>query len=185
MSKSNIVTRVRYKKDVNFQRLVGGWCKYVSKDGADGKSLSDLSSVDEFYQKEFDVFDNTKEVEENYIWGKDGDVTKKQILKDLPKDESGRMWTLVVSFPPDFAIDNELKTKQDYYLLTKSIMPRFILDNDFDLTNTLWYASLHRDTDNPHLHITIFEKEQRRKKDTLERTSLIILHFSKNKIIIF
>lgn len=172
MSKSNIVTRVRYKKDINFQRLVGGWCKYVSKDGADGKSLKDLSSVDEFYQKEFNVFDSTKEIGENYIWGKDGDITKQEILKDLPKDESGRMWTLVVSFPPDFAMDNGLKTKQDYYLLTKAIMPKFILDNDFDLTNTLWYASLHRDTDNPHLHITIFEKEQRRKKDTLEKTSL-------------
>ena len=45
---SNIVTRVRYKKDVNFQRLVGGWCKYVSKDGADTKSLGDLSSVNEY-----------------------------------------------------------------------------------------------------------------------------------------
>ena len=31
---SNIVAIVRYKKNVNFQKLVGGWCKYVSKDGA-------------------------------------------------------------------------------------------------------------------------------------------------------
>ena len=29
---SNIITRLRYKKDVNFQRLVGGWCKYVKTD---------------------------------------------------------------------------------------------------------------------------------------------------------
>ncbi len=169
---SNIITRVRYKKDVNFQRLVGGWCKYVSKDGADTTSLKDFSSIDELYQKEFNIFDDTKESKEYHIWGKDGNVTKRDILKDLPNDKSGRMWTLVVSFPPDFALKNGLVTKEDYYLMTKSVIPRFMLDNDFDLTNVRWYASLHRDTGNPHLHITFFEMEERRKKDTLDKTSL-------------
>jgi len=169
---SNIITRVRYKKDVNFQRLVGGWCKYVSKDGADGKSLNDFSSTDDLLNKEFGIFDDTEDIATNFIWNKNGDVSKKDILKDLPNDKAGRMWTVVVSFPPDFALESGLRTKQDYYLMTKAIMPKFILDNDMDLTNTLWYASLHRDTDNPHLHITIFEKEHKRKKDTLEKNSL-------------
>lgn len=172
MSKSNIVTRVRYKKDVNFQRLVGGWCKYVSKDGANGKSLRDFSSVNDLYEKELGIYDDTKESEECYIWDKNGDVSKQEILKDLPKDKSGRMWTLVLSFPPDFALESGLKTKQNYYLMTKAIMPKFILDNDLDLTNTKWYASLHQDTDNPHLHITLFELEETRKKDTLEKTAM-------------
>lgn len=172
MSKSNIITRVRYKKDVNFQKLVGGWCSYVSKDGADGKSLNNLSSINDLYEKELGIFDSTKNNEEFYIWSKNGDVTKRDILKDLPKDESGKMWTMVVSFPPDFALKNGLVTKQDYYLMTKAIMPKLLLDNDFDLTNTCWYASLHRDTDNPHLHITFFEKEQRRKKDTIGKKSM-------------
>ncbi len=172
MSKSNIVTRVRYKKDVNFQRLVGGWCKYVSKDGANGKSLRDFSSVNDLYEKELGIYDDTKESEECYIWDKNGDVSKQEILKDLPKDKSGRMWTLVLSFPPEFALESGLKTKQDYYLMTKAIMPKFILDNDLDLTNTKWYASLHQDTDNPHLHINLFEIEETRKKDTLEKTAM-------------
>lgn len=169
---SNIITRVRYKKDVNFQRLVGGWCKYVSKDGADGKSLKDFSSMNDLYEKEFGIFDDTKNFDEYYIWNKNGDVSKSDILKDIPSDVSGKMWTLVISFPPDFALESGLRTKQDYYLMTKAIMPKFILDNDLDLTNTLWYASYHKDTDNPHLHITIFEKEQRRKKDTIEKTAM-------------
>lgn len=172
MSKSNIVTRVRYKKDVNFQRLVGGWCKYVSKDGANGKSLRDLSSVTDMYEKELGIFDDTKETEEYFIWDRNGDTYKKEILKDLPKDKSGRMWTLVLSFPPEFALNSGLKTKQDYYLMTKAVIPKFILDNDLDLTNTKWYASLHQDTDNPHLHISIFELEETRKKDTLEKTAM-------------
>ena len=169
---SNIVAIVRYKKDVNFQKLVGGWCKYVSKDGADGKSLKDFSSSDELFDKEFGIYDDTIDNDVNYIWDKNGDIKKEDILKDLPKDESGRMWNLVISFPPDFALESGLKTKQDYYMMTKAIMPRFLLDNDFDLTNTRWYASKHNDTDNPHLHITIFEKETRRKKDTLEKSSI-------------
>lgn len=169
---SNIITRVRYKKDVNFQKLVGGWCKYVSKDGADGKSLDGLDNINNLYEKEFGIFDDTKENEEFYIWNKNGNINKKEILKDIPNNKSGKMWTLVISFPPQFAEESGLKTKQDYYLMTKAIMPKFLLDNDLDLTNTLWYASLHKDTDNPHLHITIFEKEQRRKKDTLEKTAM-------------
>ena len=164
---SNIVVRVRYKKDTNFQRLVGGWSKYVSKDGDDGKTLKDFSTTDDLLNKEFNLFDDTKDMDTNYIWGKNGDTTKYEILKDLPKDKSGKMWTLVVSFPPQFAIDSGLRTKQDYYMLTKAIIPKLILDNDMDLTNTCWYASSHIDTDNPHLHICLFEKEQRYKKDTL------------------
>lgn len=169
---TNIVTRVRYKKDDNFQKLVAGWANYVSKDGADGKSLNNSSSINDLYEKEFGLFDSTKNNEEFYIWDKNGDISKRDILKDLPKDESGKMWTMVISFPPDFVLKNGLVTKQDYYLMTKAIMPKLLLDNDFDLTNTLWYASLHRDTDNPHLHITFFEKEQRRKKDTIDKKSM-------------
>lgn len=170
--KSNIIVRVRYKKDLNFQRLVGGWTKYVSKDGADGTSLKDFSSVDDLFNKEFDLYDDTKDTDVNFIWGKNGDTTKYEILKDLPKNESGKMWTLVVSFPPSFALESGLKTKQDYYMLTKAIMPKLILDNDMDLTNTCWYASSHIDTDNPHLHICLFEKEQRYNKDTLNKNSI-------------
>ena len=123
---SNIITRVRYKKDINFQRLVGGWCKYVSKDGADGKSLNDFSSYDDLYNKEFGLFDDTEDIDTNFIWNKDGDVDKKDILKDLPNDESGRMWTVVISFPPKFAFDSGLKTKQDYFMMTKGGMLVFI-----------------------------------------------------------
>lgn len=173
MSKSNIVTRVRYKKDVNFQRLVGGWCKYVDRDGADPTPLKDLTSVNDLYQKEFGIFDDTKENEEYRIWGKNGDITKKDILKNIPNNKSGRVWNLVISFPKDFTEEVNLKTKNDYYLLTKNIMPKLLLDNDFDLTNVEWYSSLHLDKDHhPHLHICFFEKEQRRKKDTIDKTSM-------------
>lgn len=88
---SNIITRVRYKKDVNFQRLVGGWCKYVSKDGADGKSLKDFSSMNDLYEKEFGIFDDTKNFDEYYIWDKNGDVSKTDILKDIPNDVSEKV----------------------------------------------------------------------------------------------
>ena len=169
---SNIITRVRYKKNVNFKRLVGGWCKYVSKDGADGKSLKDLSSINDLYKKELGIFDDTINFDEYYIWDKNGDINMNDILKDIPNNISGKIWTLIISFPPHFALESGLKTKHDYYLMTKGIMPKLILDNDLDLTNTLWYTSYHKDTDNPHLHIIMFEKEQTYKKNTLSKTSM-------------
>ena len=173
MSSSNIITRVRYKKDVNFQKMVGGWCKYVSKDGADGTSLKDLESINHLYEKELGIYDGTKKDDEYYIWDKNGDISKKDILKNLPNDKSGRMWTLIISFPKSFTEEVNLKTKNDYYLLTKNIMPRLLLDNDFDLTNVEWYSSLHIDKEHhPHLHICFYEKEQRRTKDTIDKLSM-------------
>ena len=174
MSKSNIVTRVRYVKSNNVQQMVGGWTKYVSREnGADGTSLNDLETVNKYYEKEFGIFDDTQENYSSYIWNKNGDIPKKEILETLSKDKSGRMWTLVVSFPKDFTEEVNLKTKNDYYLLTKNIMPKLLLDNDFDLTNVEWYSSLHTDKEShPHLHICFFEKEQRRNKDTLSKESM-------------
>ena len=55
MSKSNIIVRVRYKKDKNKQKLVGGWCKYSSKEhGADNTTLrTEESSTIEIEKERF------------------------------------------------------------------------------------------------------------------------------------
>lgn len=68
-------------------------------------------------------------------------------------DSKGILWSLVISFPPDFAINKGLITKVDYYNLTKNIMPQLLTGMGFKMNNVTWYCSLHRNTDNPHLHI--------------------------------
>lgn len=158
MSKSNIVVRTRYKHSHTASSHVSKWLDYVSKkEKADSTSLDEKNILSEYYSladKESFLFERC----ESFVWNSDGDVNPKQDLKKI--DDTGFVWNLVISFPPDFAIKNGLITKSDYYDLTKNIMPSLITDMGLNLNNTIWYASLHRNTDNPHLHILLCEKNK-------------------------
>ena len=158
MSKSNIIIRTRYKRSLTASKHISKWVDYVSKkEKADATSLDDKNIMNEYFalaDKDSFLYEKC----ESFVWGQDGDINPKQ---DLPKiDDTGFVWNLVISFPPDFAIKNGLITKSDYYDLTKHIMPSLIVDMGLRLGNTIWYASLHRNTDNPHLHISLIEKNK-------------------------
>lgn len=158
MSKSNIIIRTRYKHSLTASKHISKWIDYVSKkEKADATSLDDKNIMNEYFalaDKDSFLYEKC----ESFVWGQDGDINPKQ---DLPKvDDTGFVWNLVISFPPDFAIKNGLITKADYYDLTKHIMPSLIVDMGLKLDNTIWYASLHRNTDNPHLHISLIEKNK-------------------------
>ena len=158
MSKSNIIIRTRYKHSLTASKHISKWVDYVSKkEKADATSLDDKNIMNEYFalaDKDSFLYEKC----ESFVWGQDGDINPKQ---DLPKiDDTGFVWNLVISFPPDFAIKNGLITKADYYDLTKHIMPSLIVDMGLKLDNTIWYASLHRNTDNPHLHISLIEKNK-------------------------
>lgn len=158
MSKSNIIVRTRYKHSLTTSKNISKWVDYVSKkEKADATSLDDENLFNEYLalaDKDSFLFEQC----ESFVWNFDGDVNPKQDV--LKVDDTGFVWNLVVSFPPDFALNNGLITKSDYYDLTKHIMPDLITDMGLDVTNTIWYASLHRNTDNPHIHILICEKKK-------------------------
>lgn len=158
MSKSNIIVRTRYKHSLTTSKNISKWVDYVSKkEKADATSLDDENLFNEYLalaDKDSFLFEQC----ESFVWNFDGDVNPKQDV--LKVDDTGFVWNLVVSFPPDFALNNGLITKSDYYDLTKHIMPNLITDMGLDVTNTIWYASLHRNTDNPHIHILICEKKK-------------------------
>lgn len=158
MSKSNIVVRTRYKHSLTAGKHISKWVDYVSKkEKADATSLDEKNLLNEYFafaDKDSFLFEQC----ESFVWNSDGDVNPKQDV--LKVDDTGFVWNLVISFPPDFALNNGLITKSDYYDLTKHIMPSLITDMGLDITNTIWYASLHRNTDNPHIHILICEKNK-------------------------
>ena len=158
MSKSNIIVRTRFKHSLTASKNISKWVDYVSKkEKADATSLDEKNLFNEYFalaDKNSFLFEQC----ESFVWNSDGDVNPKQDV--LKVDDTGFVWNLVVSFPPDFALNNGLITKSDYYDLTKHIMPSLITDMGLDVTNTIWYASLHRNTDNPHIHILICEKNK-------------------------
>ncbi|MBO5096460.1 MAG: hypothetical protein J6B98_06265 [Bacilli bacterium] len=170
MSKSNIIVRTRYKHSLTASTHVANWVSYVSKkEKADSTSLDEKNILGEYYalaDKESFLFEKC----ESFVWGQDGDVNPKQDLNKI--DDKGFVWNLVISFPPDFALNNGLITKSDYYDLTKNIMPSLITDMGLNLNNTIWYASLHRNTGNPHLHILLCEKDKTATKGFIPQHSI-------------
>ena len=158
MSSSNIVVRVKYQKCNNLRESVNKTISYISD-----KKKADATSIDEYnILKDYMQFASNDsylyEDKESFSWSTNGDIDARKDLSDIKKmDFKGILWSLVISFPPDFAINKGLITKVDYYNLTKNIMPQLLTGMGFKMNNVTWYCSLHRNTDNPHLHINFFE----------------------------
>lgn len=169
---SSIVVRTRYKHSFGASKHLSKWLDYVSKkEKADATSLDDKNIMKEYFalaDKDTSLF----EMCESFVWNQDGDVNPKEFLKNNKIDDTGFTWNLVLSFPPDFAINNGLITKSDYYDLTKNIMPSLITDMGLKIENTIWMVALHRNTDNPHLHICIVEKNKTASKGFIPKFAI-------------
>jgi hypothetical protein len=155
---SSIVVRTKYQKCSNLRHSVSKTISYISD-----KKKADATSVDENdLLKDYLLFANNDsclyEDKECFTWSMNGDIDAKRDLIEINKlDSKGTLWSLVISFPPDFAINNGLITKQDYFQLTKNIIPTLLSEMGLKLNNVSWYCSLHRNTNNPHLHINFYE----------------------------
>lgn len=161
MSSSNVIIRTRYKNSYGASKHISKWLDYVSKkEKADATSLDEQNIMNEYFamaDKDSFLFEKC----ESFVWDMNGDANPKKELKNSIKiDENGFVWNLVVSFPFDFAVKNGLITKSDFSDLTKNIMPSLITDMGLKLDNTVWYACLHRNTKNPHMHILLYEKKK-------------------------
>lgn len=169
---SSIIVRTRYKHSFEASKHLSKWLDYVSKkEKADATSLDDKNIMKEYFalaDKDSSLF----EMCESFVWNQDGDVNPKEFLKNNKIDDTGFTWNLVLSFPPDFAINNGLITKSDYYDLTKNIMPSLITDMGLKIENTIWMVALHRNTDNPHLHICIVEKNKTASKGFIPKFAI-------------
>lgn len=172
MASSSIVVRTRYKHSFGTSNHIAKWSDYVSKkEKADSTSLDENNIMNEFFSladKDSFLFEKC----ESFVWGANGDVNPKKEIKNINIDQTGFTWNLVISFPPDFAMNNGLITKSDFSDLTKHIMPSLVSDMGLKLDNTIWYASLHRNTDNPHLHLIIFEKNKTASKGFIPKFAI-------------
>lgn len=158
MSSSSIVVRTKYQLCNNLKTSVSKTISYIGD-----KKKADASNIDEYnilndYMSLSDKESYLYEKSESFIWSSTGDIDAKKDLKKIDDlNRKGTLWSLVVSFLPDFAINNGLVTKMDFYQLTNSFMPTFLSNMGLNINNVTWYCSLHRNTKNPHLHINFFE----------------------------
>ena len=72
------------------------------------------------------------------------------------------IWHGVISFTEEFG-NKYCDTYEKAYNLMKTEMPRFFKNAGLNPKNIIWYAGLHTNTDNKHIHFSFFEKEPLRK----------------------
>ena len=90
-------------------------------------------------------------------------ITPKAEMKELRKalrETKSCIWDCVVSFEEGYGKRNVYDWIQAKDLLNKTL-PAFFRSVGLDPDNVVWYAGLHTNTDNRHIHLSFFEKEPR------------------------
>lgn len=94
------------------------------------------------------------------VFNKDGilnDEQKRDLRKQLRETQSC-IWDTVISFREVFGNKYCRDYEQAYKFLIKEL-PKFFKRAGLDKDNIVWYAGLHENTENKHIHISFFEKE--------------------------
>lgn len=120
--------------------------KYVGRGIAEGDAVGYMGNP----EKSSGVFN------ENGLLGRD--AIKKLRLQLRVTDSN--IWHTVISFTEVFG-EKYMTSYEDAMELLKAELPQFFKSIGIDTDNVEWFAGLHTNTDNRHIHLAFFEKEPR------------------------
>ena len=94
------------------------------------------------------------------IFGANGLLTKQAIkdLRSMLRTTDSNIWHAVISFTEEFG-GKYMTSYKDAMELLKAELPAFFKSIGIVPDNVVWYAGLHENTDNQHIHLGFFEKE--------------------------
>ena len=120
---------------------------YVSKGITEARTYDYVSYMDD-NDKSSGVFDSN------------GLLSKQDIkaLRKMLRETKSCIWDMVISFEEIFGKEHLFHYEQAIGLLN-NILPKFFKSANLNPKNIIWYAGLHENTDNRHIHISFFEKE--------------------------
>ena len=120
---------------------------YVSKGITEARTYDYVSYMDD-NDKSSGVFDSN------------GLLSKQDIksLRKMLRETKSCIWDMVISFEELFGKEHLFHYEQAIGLLN-NILPKFFKSANLNPKNIIWYAGLHENTDNRHIHISFFEKE--------------------------
>ncbi len=100
------------------------------------------------------------------IFNQDGKMNKKQIAltREHLRETESVIWSGVVSFEERFGL-NWCNNFEQAKNIMKSELPKFFKRAGLNPDNIEWFAGLHENTDNRHIHLIFFEKEPQRLTD--------------------
>ena len=94
------------------------------------------------------------------VFDSDGilDSAQRKELRQQLREAKGNIWDLVISLDDNLG-KARLCSYEQAYSLVKDVLSKLFRRMNFSKENIVWYAGLHTNTDNRHVHISFFEKE--------------------------
>lgn len=166
----NVVFKIRYyqssdanldaSNEINLERIKKR--NYYSSNGGENDFLK---YIDDGIKRGngFDYMDYmTSHDNSSGVFGKNGLMTaeEKKEVRSLLRKTKSVIWDALLSFSEDYGKE-KIKSYKDAMEIVKSNLPQFLKENGIDEDNVIWFAGLHQNTDNLHIHISFFEKEPR------------------------
>jgi hypothetical protein len=71
------------------------------------------------------------------------------------------VWDYVVSFEEGYG-KSKIRSWRDAQALIAKEFPKFLKANGMDVSKVRWFAGLHENTDNRHIHLCFYEREPER-----------------------
>ncbi len=131
--------------------------KYYSSNKAKDYINYIQTGIEEF--KDYIEYANNKE-KSSGIFNQNGllsEKDKKQLREQLRETKSV-IWDGLITFEGSFG-KVWCNSYEQAYELVKSELPKFFKRAGLNPDNMIWYAGLHENTDNRHIHLSFFEKE--------------------------
>ena len=99
------------------------------------------------------------------VFNEKGLMTSEMIkeMRTMLRNTDSPIWHGVISFTEEFG-DTYCNTFEKAFELMKNELPKFFENAGLIPENIVWYAGLHENTDNKHIHLSFFEKEPLRNK---------------------
>jgi len=94
------------------------------------------------------------------VFNEKGLMTSEMIkeMRTMLRKTDSPIWHGVISFTEEFG-DAYCNTFEKAFELMKNELPKFFKNAGLIPENIVWYAGLHENTDNKHIHLSFFEKE--------------------------
>lgn len=85
----------------------------------------------------------------------------RQSIKNYFNKDGDIIWVPIISLE-DFITSTEMKlfNEEDYAALFEKILPNWFNKAGFENSNIIWWMDHHVNTDNPHIHLSFFEKKK-------------------------
>ena len=106
------------------------------------------------------------------LFNQNGLMNKEDVkeLRTKLRKTNSVIWHGVISFTEEFG-NRYCNTTEKAIKLMKRVWPKFLKEAGLNPDNIIWYAGLHENTDNKHIHFSFFEMSPLRQKQNHKRLS--------------